>query len=280
MAQVLFATATLPLETDLDANFTELYTRTQLLKGTSQAVGVAITPNAWGILTGIEGSSGSLAFNGPSAIYMTQNLYFNGTAWIYKSTAAASIYTQSGGTHQWGYAASGTAGAASTLTQVMTLDGSGNFLLGQAAVGYQNSNSWYSGGGTAAFSHASGTTTGTLYIGFGYNGASIGSITQSGTTAVLYNTTSDERLKDHISDAAPAGDLLDSVRVRQFDWKADGSHQSYGFVAQELAEVVPAAVHTPVDPDDMMAVDYSKLVPLLVKEVQSLRARLAAAHIA
>jgi hypothetical protein len=111
---------------------------------------------------------------------------------------------------------------------------------------------------------------------FSYNGALIGNITQSGTTAVLYNVTSDRRLKDNITDADSASDLIDAIKVRQFDWKSDGNHQRYGMIAQELHEVAPEAVHSPVDPDDMMAVDYSKLVPMLVKEIQSLRVRLNA----
>jgi hypothetical protein len=83
------------------------------------------------------------------------------------------------------------------------------------------------------------------------------------------------RLKENIQDAAPASALIDAIQVRQFDWKSDGSHQRYGFIAQELVTVAPEAVHAPADPDEMMAVDYSKLVPLLVKELQSLRARVA-----
>jgi hypothetical protein len=43
--------------------------------------------------------------------------------------------------------------------------------------------------------------------------------------------------------------------------------------------VAPEAVHQPEDTDEMMAVDYSKLVPMLVKEIQSLRKRLADAGI-
>jgi hypothetical protein len=114
---------------------------------------------------------------------------------------------------------------------------------------------------------------------FSYNGGAIGSITQSGTTAVLYNTTSDQRLKENIQDADSASSLIDSLQVRQFDWKSDNSHQRYGFVAQELVTVAPEAVHQPEDTEEMMAVDYSKLVPMLVKEIQSLRQRLAAAGI-
>ena len=74
--------------------------------------------------------------------------------------------------------------------------------------------------------------------------------------------------------------MVDALQVRQFDWKSDRSHQRYGFVAQELVTVAPEAVYQPTDPEEMMAVDYSKLVPMLVKEIQSLRARLKAANIA
>jgi hypothetical protein len=111
---------------------------------------------------------------------------------------------------------------------------------------------------------------------FGYNASPIGSISQSGTTAVLYNVTSDQRLKENIQDADSASSLIDSLQVRKFDWKSDNSHQRYGFVAQVLVTVAPEAVHQPTDTEEMMAVDYSKLVPMLVKEIQSLRKRLAA----
>ena len=74
---------------------------------------------------------------------------------------------------------------------------------------------------------------------------------------------------------ASASDDIDAIQVRSFDWKADGSHQKYGMVAQELQSVAPEAVSGDADSEDMMGVDYSKLVPMLVKEIQSLRARVA-----
>jgi len=107
-----------------------------------------------------------------------------------------------------------------------------------------------------------------------YNYAIRGSIALSGTS-VAYNTSSDQRLKENIADADDAGSKVDAIQVRQFDWKADGSHQDYGMVAQELLTVAPEAVSVPEDPEEMMGVDYSKLVPMLVKEIQSLRARVA-----
>ena len=63
------------------------------------------------------------------------------------------------------------------------------------------------------------------------------------------------------------------MQVRSFDWKADGEHQTYGFIAQELETVAPYAVSKGETEDDMWGVDYSKLVPMLVKEIQDLKAR-------
>jgi hypothetical protein len=92
--------------------------------------------------------------------------------------------------------------------------------------------------------------------------------------ATDYVTNSDERLKENIVDA-PAGNI-DSIKVRSFDWKADGEHQDYGFIAQELETVAPYAVSKGETENDMWGVDYSKLVPMLVKEIQDLKAEVAA----
>jgi hypothetical protein len=120
-----------------------------------------------------------------------------------------------------------------------------------------------------------GTQSGSTQIQeFRYNGSGVGNIAIS-NTAVALNSTSDERLKENIADSADAGSKVDAIQIRQFDWKADGTHQDYGVIAQELVEVAPEAVHQPVDEEDMMGVDYSKLVPMLIKEVQSLRSRVA-----
>jgi len=165
-----------------------------------------------------------------------------------------------------------------TPAERMRIDSSGNLLVGCTSTTADE-------GGIVArpdsdvsniyIGHATGTAGGNPYIRFRYGSGNIGSITQSGTTAVLYNTSSDQRLKDNIADADDAGSKIDAIQVRKFDWKADGSHQRYGMVAQELLEVAPEAVSQGATEDDMMGVDYSKLVPMLVKEIQSLRARVA-----
>jgi len=251
-------------------------------------LGLGVTPSNWALSTNghafeLANGNSVWTYSSSSGVNLSNNLYYNG-AYYYKNTAAASFYSLGSGTHAWYIAGSGTGGTTFTPNQAMTLDNSGNLLVGTTssttapASGVQLNNG--SSIGTVAVGHANGTATGNYYASFAYNSSIIGSITQSGTTAVLYNTSSDVRLKENIADAASASTLIDALQVRQFDWKADGSHQRYGFVAQELVAIAPEAVHQPADPEEMMAVDYSKLVPMLVKEIQSLRARLKAANIA
>jgi hypothetical protein len=109
---------------------------------------------------------------------------------------------------------------------------------------------------------------------FNRQGVDVGSIDVT-TTATSYTTSSDQRLKENIADADDAGSKIDAIQVRKYDWKADGSHQDYGMIAQELLEVAPEAVSQGETEEEMMGVDYSKLVPMLLKEIQSLRNRVA-----
>jgi hypothetical protein len=168
------------------------------------------------------------------------------------------------------------------------IDSSGNFLWNKTSLTnettvdgvilYKNS----SGGGSTLYTTNGGTGTALAVsvqadaqaVAFFRSGTLVGSISVT-STSTAYNTSSDARLKENITNADSASVLIDAIKVRQFDWKADGSHQRYGMIAQELQEVVPEAVNQPADPDEMMGVDYSKLVPLLLKEIQSLRARVA-----
>ena len=248
---------------------------------TSGNLGLGVTPSAWnsvykGFQIGLGASVFGRTANSNAAI--SANAFVNSAGnFQYINTEAASYYLQGGGTHYWTIAPSGTAGNAITFTQAMTLDASGNLFVGATAL-TSNANYFATSPGNSFsdFGHVTGTASGISYTRFLYAGGVIGSITQSGTTAVLYNLTSDQRLKENIQDAEDAATLIDAIQVRQYDWKSDGSHQRYGFVAQELVTVAPEAVHQPADPEEMMAVDYSKLVPMLVKEIQSLRKRLAA----
>jgi hypothetical protein len=174
-------------------------------------------------------------------------------------------------------------------TERARIDSSGNLLVGKTATGTGTAGLQF-GPGAGAYLNITNTSSGSgdeliylvrngltgsgNYIEFVYGTTEVGSVSCT-SVATLYNTTSDQRLKENIVDADSASALIDSLQVRQFDWITDKTHQRYGFVAQELVTVAPEAVHQPDDPEEMMAVDYSKLVPMLVKEIQSLRARVA-----
>jgi hypothetical protein len=94
-------------------------------------LGLGVTPSAWGAGTkALEMTGISLYAYAAGNSYLPQNSYFNGTNWIYKTTAASSYYQQAAGAHYWNTAPSGTAGNAITFTQAMTLFASGSLALG------------------------------------------------------------------------------------------------------------------------------------------------------
>ena len=117
--------------------------------------------------------------------------------------------------------------------------------------------------------HASGVGDGSNYVLFYYSTNIIGSITQSGTTAIAYNTSSDYRLKEDLKDFNGL-DKVSKIPVYDFKWKVDES-RSYGVMAHELQKVLPQAVTGNKDAEEMQGVDYSKIVPMLIKSVQELK---------
>lgn len=253
MTQVLFASATAPLETDLDANFTEVYTRTQLLTSTTQAVGFTVTPSAWGVLKAIEGGAGAVAFNGTAATYLTQNAYFNGSSWIYKTAGAASVLVASGGGYQFNIAASGAAGAAAALVQAVTLDIAGNWLLGTTtapsgvpadpvgAAIFATGAAVFTRSGVNSVLFVNNKQAGSVgLVSFLSGGATVGSISSNGTNTA-YNTSSDYRLKDNVELIAGSGTFIDALKPCTWTWKSDGSAGS-GFIAHELQAVSPGSV--------------------------------------
>lgn len=119
----------------------------------------------------------------------------------------------------------------------------GRVLCGTTSAGFSNSNSItiQPPEGYCVINH-SGTSSGTNYIWFGYNGGSIGTISQNGTTAVAYNTSSDYRLKNNIAPMTGALEKVALLKPCTYKWNVDNS-DGEGFIAHELAEVCPHAVN-------------------------------------
>ena len=94
-------------------------------------LGLGVTPSAWGNSGNIDLPTGSGISFGSAGGVIASNAYFN-SGWKYKTSQYAVKYDQqqNAGAHYWYIAPSGTAGTAITFTQAMTLDNSGNLLLG------------------------------------------------------------------------------------------------------------------------------------------------------
>jgi hypothetical protein len=108
-------------------------------------------------------------------------------------------------------------------------------------------------------------------VSFCRSGAFVGSIGVT-TTTTLFNTTSDDRLKENL-ETFDAGRIVDDTQVYSFNWKATGE-RSYGVSAQQANAVFPHAV-TYDEAADWWGVDYSKYVPVILEELKALRARVA-----
>ena len=102
-------------------------------------------------------------------------------------------------------------------------------------------------------------------------GSAAGNIANS-AGGVLYLTSSDYRLKQDFKDYNGLN-LISKIKTYDYELKCDNSRM-YGVKAHELQEVIPYAVNGEKDAKEMQSVDYSKLVPVLVKAIQELEARI------
>ena len=100
-----------------------------------------------------------------------------------------------------------------------------------------------------------------------------GQITVNGATGVTsYLSASDYRLKEDLQDFQGLN-LVSNIKVYNYKWKS-ADERTYGVMAHELQEVLPQAVVGEKDHEEMQSVDYSKIVPLLVKSIQELKAEI------
>ena len=115
---------------------TTYLTLTSSVSGSAGNLGLGVIPSAWnGDYKAIQvGANGSLAgrVGASNTFDISSNAYRNAAGtWTYLATSGASRFTIDGlYGYQWYTAPSGTAGAAITFTQAMTLDASGNLMLG------------------------------------------------------------------------------------------------------------------------------------------------------
>ena len=105
---------------------------------------------------------------------------------------------------------------------------------------------------------------------------------QTNSSATSYNTSSDYRLKENVNYTWDATTELKKLKPAKFNFKADASTTVEGFLAHEVSSIVPIAVTGDKDGVDengdpeYQGIDQSKLVPLMVKTIQELEARIVA----
>ena len=109
-----------------------------------------------------------------------------------------------------------------------------------------------------------------------YQATEVGNISVT-STATAYNTSSDYRLKDNIQPMTGALARVLQLNPVTYTWKVDGS-AGEGFIAHELAQVVPQAVtgsKDAVDADGQpkyQGIDTSFLIGVLTAAIKELKA--------
>jgi hypothetical protein len=102
-------------------------------------LGLGVTPSAWRSTTkAFQGTAGAIYDFSTTGKGITQNAYLKEApdAWAYVNDGHATQYDTGSGAHAWFTAPSGTAGNAISFTQAMTLDASGNLLVGTTSASY------------------------------------------------------------------------------------------------------------------------------------------------
>jgi len=269
MTQVTFSAATTPQLTDLDANFTQLYNLREVFSTPGY---VAATPK---ISLDSSGNWGLGISPGANVkLFMSDGTISSFVGYNYATNTISGFGTNTA--HAVGILVGG--------AEKARIDTTGNWLVGTTSAASSNSNSflWLQSSAFALMQHISGTASGAAYAAFNYNATQIGSIAQSGTTAIVYNTTSDYRLKNNTQPLSGSGAFIDALKPKTWSWAQDGS-RGCGFIAHEFAEVSPTSVSGAKDAVDAegapvyQAMDAStpEVIANIIAELQDLRRRVA-----
>ena len=190
----------------------------------------------------------------------------------------------------------------SSASEALRIDSSGRLLLGTTSQDGQVTVNYESGNNGAKFTLTNSSSASNVLV-FNNTNGTVGYIQTNGSST-SYNTSSDYRLKENVDYTFDATSRLKQLKPARFNFKADADTTVDGFLAHEVSSIVPEAVtgiHNEVQvweegeelPEGVsvgdnklddegntipkyQGIDQSKLVPLLVKTIQELEARITA----
>jgi hypothetical protein len=172
-------------------------------------------------------------------------------------------------------------------TERARIDSSGNLLVGTTTAGAKFTLEYVGTSAVGQNINDSADTTNSTLMQFLIQGTQVGTIKRvAATSAVVYNTTSDYRLKTVTGSVTGQGARIDALKPVDYLWK-EGNQQARGFLAHEFQAVYPNSVSGDKDAVDAngnpeyqaMQAATSEVIADLVAEIQSLRKRLADAGI-
>jgi uncharacterized protein (DUF1499 family) len=167
----------------------------------------------------------------------------------------------------------------------MRIDSSGNLLVGTTSsgseIGLLTVKQAFDGDGgglrliapnsSNAWAVRTGTDT-ALY--FGYNGTSKANISSS---TGAYSALSDARIKVNVVNSTKGLSAVSALRPVEYQMKDDASGANQiGLIAQEVLEVLPEVVSVPATDDYFYGMNYSGVVPVLIKAIQEQQAIITA----
>ena len=262
-------------------------------------VGIGVTPSAWAAgYKVIQGQIGGFALSNDNSsnnqFRLSSNAYFDTTnnRWEYYGNSTATAYEQQAGEHRFFNAVSGSADTLIPFVQAMTLDASGNLLVGTTTAtvnnnGYRVVNDGNTNSARLELGSASSTNSNIGLSMYSTGAAAYRFYVGWGGTVFATNTTisaiSDQRLKENIQDIDVGLGAILALKPRKFDWKAGKGKDikgDRGFIAQEFEQVFPNLIDEWKDEAPEGEAPYKSvrqdLIPVLVKAIQELAAEVNA----
>jgi len=223
-------------------------------------VGINVIPSSWGsafkaIESGDNNNQSAVTFNTTAnGLNFFANAFFDGSNSKYKYNGFASRFVTADGKYEYYIAPSGIAGDNITFTEVMTINSSGDLGINQPVPTeklHVVGNGRFTAVGAGTFSNNLNITS----------------------TGVLTTATSDAKYKYNIRPLNYGLETLLQLNPVNFQW-IEGEEEDLGFIAQDVAEIIPEAVNTNWNSDLLFR--YESLIPILTKAIQEQQAQIEA----